>query len=205
MRWRLLIIGFILLFTVGCGFGLLDMEKESIPPLKKQTIHIQNSSLEIDLPFELKDIEVPESEQIKQYIYHYVAKAGGNDDFWVEISGACYNRAKIEVDTGKPFVPDLDNSLSMGIDNMAKASSRIKEAKIEERKNITLNGMSGRQIDGSIIYKKRNNTTIIPASHFRGVAFSKNDNMWSVLVCCQKNDSVGEKLIDLVTNSIIVK
>lgn len=205
MRWRFLIIVFVLFFTVGCGFGLLNMEKESIPPLKKQTIHVHNSSFEIDIPFELQNMELTDIKGYEYYINQYIGKSGSNKDVWIIITGASYNKERIEQDSGQPFTPDLDGGLSMAIEGMKKASSNIKEAKIDNRKGIVLNGLNGWEIDGSFIYSDRKKPPMMPPSYFRGVAFSKGAAAWIVLVGCQKGDNVGEKLINLIVNSIRIK
>lgn len=205
MRWRLLIIVFVLLLTVGCGFGLLDMEKESIPPLKKQTMHVQNSSFEIDIPFELQSIELTNLKGYEYYFNQYIGKTGSNKDVWIMILGASFNKERIEQDSGQPFTPDLDGGLSMAIESMKKKSLNIKEVKIDNRKGIVLNGMNGWEINGSFIHADRKKPPTQPSSYFRGVAFSKGADAWSVLVGCQKGDNVGEKLINMIVNSIRVK
>ena len=205
MRWKAAVIVLSLFFTVGCGFGLLEMEKASYPPLNIKKLSIKNSSLEISLPFEVKNLEVPEAKEYEYYIDQFVSKSGDNGDVWIIINGASYKQQRIEADSGQPFIPDLDKVLSMGIDNMKNKSTRIKEVTIDSKKSITNNGTKGWLIDGSFTYHGRKTTSVVPASHIQGVAFSKGADVWSILIGCQRNDTVGEKLMSVIINSIMIQ
>ena len=181
-------------------------EKKNFPPLKKRTIHLKDSLLEINTPFDLKESEPPNvNALVKGLAFNQsIVKTGNNDEVWIIINGFSINNKKYEAENGHPFIPNLDGSLSGAVEAIRLASYNmkkdIKEVKIESRKEVILNGMEGWEIVGDFINYDGKKMSLLP--HFQGLAFSKGDDIWDVLIGCKKDDKNGEELIKIITDSI---
>ena len=208
----LLLLGIIVL--CGCGFGLLNMPKDSQKPVPKsnpdtirvdntilhpEAIRIENTSLIIATPFKLETAKKQKLGELEPYIKNIVGKLGNDDDICIIVNGVSFDSKKIEMNTGETFVPNSEGALKMGLENM-KNTSLVKDLKVESMKNIQICGLNGKEIRGGCTFNGKGNYAAI----FRGSSCYHGGDMFSVLVFFPQGNSVSEKIADAVFESILV-
>ena len=217
MRKIVYISSFLLLgafLLCGCGFGILNMQKESskpVPPslskavlsetatLHPDAIRIENTSLIIASPFKLGMAKEQPLGALEPYIKDIVGKIGNDKDICIVVNGVSFDTKKIEMETGEIFIPNLEGALTLGLENM-KNSSFIKNLQVGSMQNIKISGLNGKEMHGSCTFIGNRDVTAL----FRGIACYHGGDMFCVIVFFPKGDSSSERIVDSVFDSIMV-
>lgn len=166
------------MILTGCSI----LRKED-PSSNTTRLRLDKSALSIDIPFALKNETVTEDNlgEVAPYIKKVVIKSADEEDISIIIIGSVYDKKKIEDDSGETFEPDLEGSLQGAVRNLDNVQST------QPIRNIKLNGLQGKEINGALKVKFKGDTKLSPAV-FRMVAFAKGSELWLVGVIRRPDD-----------------
>ncbi|MCR5834643.1 MAG: hypothetical protein K6G55_08375 [Selenomonadaceae bacterium] len=189
-----------------------SIQAEQINPADVKTYKLNNSSLQIAVPFEMKETpeevqdmknmnEARENEAVDQILIYKGTAQSGNVD--VKIFATDFNKEKIEGEMGEPFNPNIEGALQGAIAHLANSEKFKSFKKKDPIRDITVNGMNGKEFTASIEYKS-NKDEEAGLSEVRMVAFLKGEEMWMVGALRDDSDD-AKKVTDTIINSIEIK
>ena len=176
-----------IIFLLGMILTGCSILRKDDPSAKKITFRLDNSALSVDIPFDLKNEVLTEESlgRVAPYVKKYVMKSANEEDMSVLLIGSVYDKQKIERDFNMTFEPDLEGALKGAVGNLQNVQST------EPIKNIKINGLKGKEINGAMKIKFKGDNKLSSAV-FRMVTFSKGAEIWMVGVVRRPNDDTLE-------------
>ena len=188
-----LIVFLMIAVLTGCGF-LTNSDVSLI----SMTIQGNKTSLEISVPFELRDDTVNGMQDMDAYLDKFIVKANENKDLMITACCYVYNKEKIEATTGQPFALSLEDGLLGGVANMQNVTKNV--VTYSEVADVTINNIHGKEITGSVDVPFFGKTKTTKCD-FRMMNFGEGVEMWTILII-HKPDDETQRISDAVFNSL---
>lgn len=193
---------FICSLSSGCG-GLIGLFEELNQPLSTNKIRASESTLKIDIPFELKDLPLDNIDVFSEALTDYANKFGTSkhNALALRIMFFSFDEDKAEEMTGEPFYIDLEGGAAGVLEDIKRLPNAI-NVKQENIEKIKVDGHNAIKMEISYDYKEKNETHKIVVNEY---IIEKGSDVWFICFQNAKNDFFADSLSEKIFKSIEIR
>ena len=206
----------ILTLSIGCKTGgVMEYQKnENNPQTVVKEFKSPSSVLTISVPDEMNANSTPKEEPVKVEMEPYITNKGSifpahgvydikSDDenfpYIIRIEYVCFDKEKIESETGQSFTPSIDGAAEFYSNSMkesSKSGSKATQNLDINISNISVDGKDARLINASF---KNNGYPVINKSIY---VVDNNGILWLVAFNCNGKEKTVSNKVDKVIDTI---
>jgi len=206
----------VLTLSIGCKTGgVMEYQKnENNPQIVVKELNSPSSVLTISIPDEMTADVSPKDEPVKGEMEPYITNKGSiypahgvyeikstdeNFPYIIRIEYVCFDKEKIENETGQSFTPSIDGAAEYYSNSMkesSKSGSKATQNLDINISNISVDGKDARLINSSF---KNNGYPVINKSIY---VVDNNGILWLVSFNCNGKDKNVSNKVDKVIETI---
>lgn len=168
--------------------------------LKTTVLKGTSTTLEIGLPYELKDEAAPNYGDLKKYVLNSYHKIGTGDNS-IHISCIMFDENKLKQDRGNDYKPDLNRVVHGSINGMSK-NKNFSNFKLDKIEDITLNGIEAKEFGASYTIDSKGKSQDFEVD---AILFIKGQDLWNIYIITPKDEDDSKELSNKMRASLVVK